>query len=193
MAVRKDVAFVHDVIRSEGIARRYMIVNGFDGALTVLALCVGFLINRQTDLDLVLSAGISASVALAVSGVNSAWLSESAERKRQLMELESAMLRDLKGSRHERIRVWLVLSIALSNGITPLLLGLLILMPIGLQRWGLIHFDEPMRASVLIGLSLLFFLGALTGRISGEQWLLSGLRALLVAGITAILIFALTF
>lgn len=192
MVWKKDAAHIHNVIRREGIARRYIIVNGFDGALTVLALCVGFALNRQTDLDVALTAGVSASVALAVSGVNSAWLSESAERKRQLGALELAMLRDLKDSRHERTRVWLVLAVAASNGLSPLLLGLLILLPAGLHHWGFLHFQQPMLVSIFTGACLLFVLGALTGRISGQLWFSSGLRALIIAGVTAVLIYLLS-
>jgi hypothetical protein len=85
----------HHLTDVNGIIRRYAIVNGFDGALTMLGLLSGFLLSGGAPLPTVIAACVGAAVALGVSGLTSAYLSESAERRRSLAELESAMITDL--------------------------------------------------------------------------------------------------
>ena len=41
---------------SGGIFRRYLIVNGFDGALTMLGLIIGFMVSAPTDLAVIVNA-----------------------------------------------------------------------------------------------------------------------------------------
>ena len=88
--------------QTRSIIRRYAVVNGFDGALTMLGLLTGFRLGGQVPLDTVIAACVGAAVALGVSGLTSAYLSESAERRRALAELEAAMVTDLQGSTHAR-------------------------------------------------------------------------------------------
>ena len=38
------------ITRSHGIIRRYFVVNGFDGALTILGLCMGFYFTDQVQI-----------------------------------------------------------------------------------------------------------------------------------------------
>ena len=86
--------------RSRDIGRRYFVVNGFDGALTMLGLITGFELAGDVDIDVILGACVGTAVALGVSGLTSAYLSEAAERRRALAELEGAMVSDLSTSAH---------------------------------------------------------------------------------------------
>jgi hypothetical protein len=70
------------------IARRYLAMNAFDGALTMLGLIFGGLITMQTAnpevvFDALLLAAVGTSVAMAVSGFSGSYLAESAERDRE--------------------------------------------------------------------------------------------------------------
>ena len=77
---------------SGGIFRRYLIVNGFDGALTMLGLIIGFMVSAPTDLAVIVNACLAAAIALGMSGISSAWVSEVAEQKHALAKLEEALI-----------------------------------------------------------------------------------------------------
>lgn len=178
--------------RTHGIVRRYFVVNGFDGALTMLGIITGFAFGAPTDLAVAINACLGAAIALGVSGVSSAWVSESAERKRALEELQAAMATDLVDSAHGEAARRVPLLIALVNGAAPLLLSLCIIFPLWLAHRGLPLPVAPLHAAILVALGLVFLLGVFLGRISGESWLLSGLQTLLVALLTAGLIYLFT-
>ena len=179
------------VSESSDIARRYFVVNGFDGALTMLGLIVGFLVSDSTDLLLIINACLGASIALGMSGVSSAYVSESAERRYALTKLEEAMNSDLQDSVHGEAARWIPLLIALVNGAAPLIISFLILIPLLISNAGISLSISPLYLSVMIALLLAFLLGVFLGRIAGISWLRSGLQTLLVAVITATLIYLL--
>ena len=70
------------------IARRYFVVNGFDGALTMLGMIIGFMISSSSDLTVIINTCLGAAIALGMSGLSSAYISEVAERKRELARLD---------------------------------------------------------------------------------------------------------
>jgi predicted membrane protein (TIGR00267 family) len=179
------------ITRSHGIIRRYFVVNGFDGALTMLGLFMGFSISEPTGLPIIISACLGAAIALGVSGVSSAYISESAERRRALMELEEAMVTDLQDSYHGEAVRWVPLLIALVNGAAPLVISLLIIMPLWLARAGVSLPMPPLQAAIAVALLAIFLLGVFLGRVAGISWLRSGIRTLLVALVTAALIYLL--
>ena len=51
---------------------------------------------------------------------------------------------------------------------------------------------SPLDAAIIIALVLIFLLGVLLGRIAGISWLHSGIQTLLVAVVTAALIYLFT-
>jgi predicted membrane protein (TIGR00267 family) len=186
-----SIQLEHHLAQAHGIIRRYAIVNGFDGALTMLGLLSGFMLGGGAPLPTVIAACIGAAVALGVSGLTSAYLSESAERRRSLAELESAMITDLKGSepaRAARLLPWLV---ALVNGASPVLASLLIIAPLWLSQLGVPLPVEPLRGAMLMAFACIFALGAFLGRVAGTSWVFSGIKTLLIALATMLLILAL--
>lgn len=189
MVARGRLQFV--LGRSWGIARRYFVVNGFDGALTLLGLNIGFYVSGETPLVVVVSACLGATVALGVSGVSSAYISEAAERERELRELEGAMVRDLGDTAHGQASRYVPVVIALVNGLAPFTIGLLVILPLWLAMAGLRLPLEPLLLSILVALAALFMLGIVIGRIRGTSWLMSGMRTLLIALVTALVIYLL--
>lgn len=188
MKVKKSSGMLLHVLRAKSIARRYLVTNGFDGALTVLGIITGFYISGMTDVSVVLSASLGAVTALFVSGVSSAYLSEKAERQKELRELERALISDLKESDLGHASRYLPLWIALVNGFSPLLLSSFILLPLlfadQLQAWSI----SPFISAMVMALIVLFMIGVLLGKISHTFWLWSGLKTLLVAIFTVALI-----
>jgi len=81
--------------------------------------------------------------------------------------------------------------VALANGLSPLLMGLLIMLPLWLAHLGLDLGVAPVEAALATALLLIFLLGVFLGRVRGSSLLLSGLLTLLIAGITSLVIFLL--
>jgi len=189
MSLLRQARFLLRITRTHDIVRRYFVVNGFDGALTMLGLIIGFLLSTSADLAVIINACMGAAIALGMSGVSSAYVSEAAERKRALEKLEEAMVSDLQQSRHgeaARLVPWMV---AVVNGSSPLIISLLILMPLWLAHAGVTLPLPPLYAAIIIALLLIFLLGVFLGRIAGISWLRSGIQTLLIALATAALIY----
>ncbi|MCF8057007.1 MAG: hypothetical protein K9K37_10260 [Desulfocapsa sp.] len=167
--------------RGRKIARRYLVTNGFDGALTTIGLMTGFYISKTTDLGVAINACLGAAIALFVSGFSSAYLSETAERKKELQEMEQALLVDLKESDYGEASRYLPLFIALVNGLSPLLFSLFILSPLFLAYYGVEWPYSPFLLAIAIGLFCIFLLGVYLGKISRSFWLWAGLRTVFIA------------
>lgn len=175
------VGFLLRITRTHGIARRYFVVNGFDGALTMLGILTGFHVGGVEDLRVVISACVGAAVALAMSGLSSAYISERAERRKALAELEESMIVNLKASAHGSAARWVPLLIAAVNGLAPLVLSLIIILPLGLAHLGLPLPFPPLVMAIAAALALIFLLGVFLGQIGNTLWLWSGVQALLIA------------
>ncbi|MCU7851032.1 MAG: hypothetical protein KZQ80_02330 [Candidatus Thiodiazotropha sp. (ex Monitilora ramsayi)] len=173
---------------SDDIVRRYFVVNGFDGALTMLGLIAGFQFSGTGDLKLMINGCTGAAVALGISGVTSAYLSESAEQRRSLSELEEAMISDLSNSEHANAAKILPVMVALTNGLAPLLLSVIIITPLWLAQSGLSLPLPPLSLAIILALICIFSLGAFLGSIGGTSWLVSGVKTLLIAVVTMALI-----
>jgi predicted membrane protein (TIGR00267 family) len=198
MNLLEQTRFLLRITRTHDIIRRYFVVNGFDGALTMLGLIIGFLVSGATGLSVIINVCLGAAIALGVSGVSSAYVSEVvssayvsevAERKRALGKLEDAMITDLHDSAHGEAARGVPLLIALVNGFAPLAISLLILIPLIAANAGLALPVAPLYAAVVIALLLIFLLGVFLGSIAGVSWLWSGVQTLLVAILTAALIY----
>ena len=181
MKILDQVALFLRITGSRTIARRYFVVNGFDGVLTMLGIIMGFHISGETSAMLTVNACLGAAVALTVSGMTSAYVSEAAERQNSLRELEQAMVSDLGESAHGQAARLVPALIALVNGLAPLLLSLLIISPFWLADYLPL---APLPAAIGVAFTAIFFLGVFLGKVSGVFWLWSGLRTLLIALLT---------
>ena len=192
MSVWRQARLLLAISRTSDITRRYFVVNGFDGALTMLGMIIGFLISATDDLTVIINACLGAAIALGMSGLSSAYISEVAERKRALDKLEEAMIADLHETAHGDAARWVPLWIAAVNGLAPLVISLLILLPVWLYRAGFILPLGPLYSAISVALVLIFLLGVLLGRVAGISWLRSGIQTLAVAVVTAVLIYLFT-
>jgi predicted membrane protein (TIGR00267 family) len=168
------------------IGRRYFAMNAFDGVLTIIGVLMGNLTARVEEPQIVVSTGLATCVAMGVSGLWGAYLTEAAERKRDLDELGRFTLTDLDGTRIGRASRVAVVTVALIDGLAPFLAALVVLIPFfaaGLfpaVAWAYY-------TSLGMALLALFGLGLFLGRISHGNLILSGLRTV-VAGVLSILI-----
>ena len=155
----------------------------------MLGLIIGFLVSAPADLSVIINACLGAAIALGMSGFSSAYVSESAERQRALGKLEEAMISDLQDSAHGEAARSVPLLIALINGLAPLVISLLILMPLLLSDAGFSMPVPPLYAAIFVALVLVFLLGVFLSRIAGISWLRSGIQTLLIAVVTIVLIY----
>jgi predicted membrane protein (TIGR00267 family) len=190
--VIEQLIWLLKITGSQVIARRYFIVNGFDGALTMLGLLVGFYVSEDVRLPVVINACLGVAIALGMSGVSSAYISEAAEKQRELRELEKAMVTDLGGSAYGQAARLLPMVIAFVNGMAPLAISLVILLPLWLAP-SLEPFSTlPLESAFVMALIIIFLLGVYLGQVSQTFWLWAGLQTLLVAAATIALIFTLS-
>lgn len=167
-----------------GIARRYLAMNAFDGVLTMIGVLMGNYVAGVRHADIVIHTGMATSIAMGVSGLWGAYLTEAAERKRELAELERASLTDLGQTRIGRASRVAVVIVALVDGLAPFVATLIVLTPFfatGLLGNILVSYALAL-ALALVGL---FGLGAFLGHVSGRSLVGYGLRTL-VAGIISI-------
>jgi len=78
------------------IARRYFVMNFFDGVLTVLGVIIGFFVyfldgNIPHSSEILIS-GLSVSVAIGISGITGGYLAEKAERKKNILDIHRSMV-----------------------------------------------------------------------------------------------------
>jgi predicted membrane protein (TIGR00267 family) len=166
------------------IARRYMAMNAFDGVLTMIGVLMGNYVAGVRSASVVIHTGMATSIAMGVSGLWGAYLTEAAERKRELAELERASLTDLGQTRIGRASRVAVVIVALVDGLVPFVAALIVLLPL---------FAAGLLGNILVSYALalvlalvgLFGLGAFLGHVSGRSLVGYGLRTL-VAGIVSI-------
>lgn len=168
------------------IARRYFAMNAFDGVLTIIGVLMGNFVAGVGDARIVLSTGLATSVAMGVSGLWGAYLTESAERKRDLDELSRVTLTDLTNTRIGRASRAAIFIVAIVDGLSPFLAALIVLIPFILAGSSE---DLTWAYYTSLGLALLtlFSLGLFLGRISQGRMIVYGLKTVL-AGVVSIVI-----
>lgn len=176
------------IARADEIARRYLVMNGFDGALVVLGVIVGTYALGSFDPRLVVSAGLGASLAMGVSGAWGALMAERAERAKGIKELEQALFTRLGGSMIDRASKVAIFWVAFINALSPVIAALITLTPILLSIYGVIPIGVAFFASVATNMALLFILGLFLGRVSKSNMLLQGALMVFAGVATSLLI-----
>jgi predicted membrane protein (TIGR00267 family) len=170
------------------IARRYFVKNGFDGSMTMLGIIVGNWVANVTKPEIVvLTAGLSTCLAMGISGISGAYMTERAERKRDLKDLESAMITKLDDCVISDATRFVSFYAALVDGGSPTITALISLAPFFLLLQGLIAVQVAYIASLALTLVTLFTLGMYLGKIAKENALLYGIQTLL-AGVATVAI-----
>lgn len=168
------------------IARRYFAMNAFDGVLTIIGVLMGNFVAGVSDARIVLSTGLATCVAMGVSGLWGAYLTESAERKRDLDELSKVTLTDMTNTRIGRASRAAIVIVAVVDGLSPLMAALIVLLPFFVAGS---TDDLSWAYYTALGLALvtLFGLGLFLGHISKGRMIIYGLKTVL-AGVVSIAI-----
>ena len=168
------------------IARRYFVKNGFDGSMTMLGIIVGAWVSNGQP-EVVVTAGLGACLAMGISGISGAYMTERAERKRDLKELESAMITKLDDCVISDATRFVSFYAAIVDGGSPIVTALISLSPFFLLLHGLIAVQGAYFASLVVTLITLFMLGVYLGKVAKENALLYGFQTL-IAGVATVAI-----
>lgn len=188
--MRENIKTYLDITGVSKIARRYFVMNTFDGALTVMGIIIGAYVSGIREPETILSTGIAASIALGISGASSAYMTEQAERAMELKHLGNAMLTDLNNTKHERASKFASIYTAAVNGVTPLIIGSIVLLPFFISTF-ILPIEEvfgigAFKSSLAISYVTLISLSVYLAKISGENVWKYGLRMLFIITLTVV-------
>ena len=156
------------------IARRYFVMNAFDGVMTALGIVLGGAVAIGDPLA-IFKAGFGASLAIMVSGFWGAFMTERAERTAQMKSLERHLLRDLNGSHIEKHAKDKMLELAVIDALSPFLGAFIPLFPFLLAHFGKLSYMTAILSSAGLALACLFLLGVYLSRIMKENFVKTGL------------------
>ena len=196
-----DIGKILTLTGGENILRRYFVMNGFDGALTALGLIIGSMIahgfkSGTPEQDIIaaktlLILGISASMAMGISGFWIAYLTERAERTKEIKDLEADMITDLNNTRLAKANLKVSWIISAVDGLSPFLFASISISPFLLVLVKAFN----MQIGYIISISLIVIevivLGMLLGAISKENKVIYALKILPAILILALLTFML--
>lgn len=175
------------ITRADSIARRYLAMNGFDGALTTLGVIMGSYVAGVLDTKLILSAGFGASIAMGISGATGAYMAEKAERVKNMKELEDAMFSKLNDTVIEKASNATVYFVAIIDTLTPVVASIISLSPFILSNFGIFSITTAFYISLVLNSLTLFMLGVFLGKTSRSNILVYGGLMVLAGFATALI------
>ena len=170
------------------IARRYFVMNGFDGILSVLGIVLGSYALGITDPKIILAPGLGATIAIGVSGFWIAYLTEEAEQIREMHEIERTIFTDLDNSMYVRSAKVASIVNSVIDGASPFIFGIFVLMPFLLVESLGLPIDVAYYLSFGISGILLFILGGFLGRLSKQNVIIFGIKTCMAGVIVTIII-----
>ena len=165
------------------IARRAFANNSFDGVLTMVGVVMGSFVVGVEEAAVVLITGLSTALAIGISGGWGAYLTESAERRLALIELEKSTLTDLRQSKIGKASRAAVVIVAAVDGLSPFLAAFVVVTPFFFAPL-LPSLDYAFYASLGMALLALFGLGTYLASISQENRMSYGVKTA-VAGVVS--------
>jgi len=184
----RKVSVYLKVTKATGIARRYFVMNGFDGAMTVFGIVLGSWIAGVSKPQILILAGTGACLAMGLSGFFGAYMAEKAERGRHLKEMEKATHNNVDPIQYEAAR-FVTLYVAVVDGLSPALTAIISLIPFMLVSVGWMPMTDAYMFSLALSLTALFLLGIYLGKVARENGWLYGVAMLTVGAFTALIIF----
>ncbi|AEM39398.1 protein of unknown function DUF125 transmembrane [Pyrolobus fumarii 1A] len=176
----REIPRLASMVGAESIARRMFVTNAFDGLLSALGIILGLYIAGMSVPQSYIGAVAGGSGVMGLfSGFVATYLSERAERLRELRETERVMLHSLEGSVYWRAARLVPIYVAFWSAMGATLPPLLSTTPFILAAYsGVLVTLHHIAASISLILVFMYTLGFYMGKISGENPWLSGLRFL---------------
>ena len=164
------------------LSRRYFAVNGFDGVITSIGILLGNYIIGVTDYKNVLITGMAVIISLGVSGIWSSYNSESAERKKEMNDLQEATLYNLDKTVIASAQKFATVVLAAVNGFSPVITAFIPLIPFLLGKY--ISIKISYYSGFALAFLILFGIGLFLGKISKTNLIVNGIKMLLAGGIS---------
>ncbi|MEM2972124.1 MAG: hypothetical protein QW270_06875 [Candidatus Bathyarchaeia archaeon] len=176
------------VTKASGIARRYFVMNGFDGAMTAFGIVLGSWIAGVSKPQIIMLTCLGASLAMGSSGFFGAFMAEKAERERHLKEMEEQTKNHVDPI-HYKAAQFITFYVALIDGLSPALTALISQTPFILALTELMTIENAYMVSLTLSLSTLFLLGLYLGKVAKENGWIYGVAMLTAGAFTALIIF----
>ncbi|RJS82897.1 hypothetical protein CW706_06645 [Candidatus Bathyarchaeota archaeon] len=173
------------------IARRYFVKNGMDGSMTVLGIILGSWVAKVEDPYVIVMAGFGACLAMGISGLFGAYITEKAERKRIIKDLEESMLSDLDGSLQQNASEFVPTLTALVDGLSPSLTATISLIPFLISMVGLLSIWDSYVISTILTFATLFALGLYLGHVARERMWIYGLQMIAAGAVITLIVYTL--
>jgi len=192
MGFKEKLEHYENITGMSKLARRYFVMNTFDGTLTIFGVLLGSFLAGLADAHVIVTLGLGAGAAIFVSGIWGTYLSEHAERKKSRKDLERKMLKSLSETEISRAEQFASLYVSFVNGVSPLVAIIVILLPFFFSFSSAIGIESAYYASFAIFLFIFIFLGVFLGKISNENLALSAAKSLVVGVVCAAIIYAIS-
>jgi len=172
------------------IARRMFVTNSFDSLIAAIGIVLGNFIFGTSSPHSYLGSALGGSLTMGIfSSFLGVYVTEKAERLRELREIEEQLLAEVKNSIYGEVARLAPLYVALWSMSGSIAFTLAALSPFILSIRGLLDLSSAIAASVAISNAIIAGLGAYMGKISGEGGLRGMMKfALLSLSATAILL-----
>lgn len=161
-------------------------MNSFDGLLTTIGIIIALFFSGVFDFSLLISSCLGYGVAVVVSGFSGAYITERAERKLKINQLEQHLLTSLRHSNIYKLGHEESFIVAFVNGFSPFVTMLVLLLPFffvtGINAYYI---------SFVLALVITLLLGVFIAKISKEGIIFSVLKMFFVAGLVFFLIYLL--
>ena len=183
--LRRKFKRYSEITQVDEIARRYFVMNAFDGCLTILGVIVGAYVAGVLDARIIIGVGFGSSVAMGMSGLFGAYMVEAAERKKKVQELEQSLLTNLENSVIVKASRFSSYYVAIIDGLAPFAAAQASLIPVYISYvTALVAIKSAMQISMVLIIGILFTLGLFLGRISKDNLVISGLKMVFAGLIT---------
>ena len=164
------------------ISRRYFIVGYFDGILTLQGMILGSYLSGRSTSGLIISAGIATAIALGISSGWGAYEAEMVEQRAIKRRKEKSLMKKVDGSITDRAHKYAIWISAVVHAVSPILSAVITISP-----FIFLEMEKAFYIAIGAGFVQLFVIGALMGKVSRTNMVVSGLR-LTLAGIVTLII-----
>lgn len=159
---------------------RYIILGTIDGILAVLGIIIG-LSSATLDPGVIVKAALGGGIALCLTNGIGSYLAETAVEYGKLLEVEQALLQDLKDTKIEKLTRRNIIVDSVLHGGSSFVGSLIPILPFVFVPGGIAVF-----VSIGLALAALVVLGLFAGSISGQSYLKSVIRMVFLGVIVVI-------
>jgi predicted membrane protein (TIGR00267 family) len=167
-------------ILEESERGRYIILGTIDGILAILGIIIG-LSSATLDPGVIIKAALGGGIALCLTNGIGSYLAESAVEYGKLSEVEAALLQDLKDTKIEKLTKHNIIVDSILHGGSSFVGSMIPILPFVIVPGGIAVF-----VSIGFALAALVVLGLFSGSISGQSYLKSIIRMVLLGAIVVI-------